>query len=65
MNQELFDVMKDHAKWFTERFGQTLPEHFLFPAGECWPNDPTQPSKRFKTAWGQPAEESQGPMPDS
>ena len=52
MNQELFDVMKDHAQWFTERFGETLPEHFLFPAGECWPKDPTQPSKRFKTAWG-------------
>jgi integrase len=52
MNQELFDVLTDHARWFTERFGQTLPEHFLFPAGECWPNDPTQPSKRFKTAWG-------------
>ncbi|MGA3020310.1 MAG: site-specific integrase [Bryobacteraceae bacterium] len=52
MNQELFEVMKDHAQWFTKRFGQTLPEHFLFPAGECWPNDPTLPSKRFKTAWG-------------
>lgn len=52
MNQELFDVMTAHARWFTERFGETLPEHFLFPAGECWPNDPTQPSKRFKTAWG-------------
>jgi hypothetical protein len=22
--------MKAHAQWFTERFGQTLPEHFLF-----------------------------------
>lgn len=51
MNQELFDVMKDHAKWFTEWFGETLPTHYLFPAGECWPNDPTQPSKRFKSAW--------------
>ena len=29
----------------------TLPGHFLFPAGACWPDDPTQPSKRFKTAW--------------
>ena len=52
MNAELLEVMTDHAKWFTERFGETLPEHFLFPAGECWPNDPTLPSKRFKTAWG-------------
>jgi integrase len=33
-------------------FGETQPEHFLFPAGECWPGAPTLPSKRFKTAWG-------------
>ena len=51
MNAELLEVMKDHACWFTKRFGQTLPTHYLFPAGECWPNDPTLPSKRFKTAW--------------
>jgi integrase len=52
MNQELFDLMKDHAQWLTLRFGETQPEHFLFPDGECWPNNPTQPSKRFQTAWG-------------
>ncbi len=52
MNQELLDVMKDHAKWFTNRFGETKPEHYLFPAGERWPSDPTQPTKSFKTAWG-------------
>jgi hypothetical protein len=40
MSQELFNVMTDHAKRFTKRFGQTLPEHFLFPAAECWPNAP-------------------------
>ena len=51
MNQELLDVMKDHAKWFTKRFGETLPEHFLFPAGERWPSDPTRPTTSFKTAW--------------
>jgi integrase len=52
MNEELFEIMTAHARWFTERFGQTLPTHYLFPSGECWPNDPTQPCKRFKTAWG-------------
>jgi len=51
MNAELLEVMTDHARWFTEWFGQTLPTHYLFPAGECWLNDPTQPAKRFKTAW--------------
>lgn len=31
MNPELFDVLKDHARWFTTRFGETRPEHYLFP----------------------------------
>ncbi|MDR3719480.1 MAG: site-specific integrase, partial [Bryobacteraceae bacterium] len=51
MNQELMDVMKDHAKWFTKRFGETKPEYYLFPAGERWPNDPTRPTTSFKSAW--------------
>jgi integrase len=52
MNQELLEVMKEHAQWFTQRFGETRPEHYLFPAGERWPRDPTRPTKSFKTAWG-------------
>jgi len=52
MNQELLDVMKAHAQWFTKRFGETRPEHYLFPAGERWPNDPTRSTTSFKTAWG-------------
>jgi integrase len=52
MNQELLDVMKGHAKWFTKRFGETRPEHYLFPAGERWPSDPTRSTTSFKTAWG-------------
>jgi hypothetical protein len=44
------DVMKDHAAWFTKRFGETQPEHFLFPAGERWPSDPTRAAGSFRTA---------------
>jgi integrase len=51
MTQELVEVMKEHAQWFTKRFGQTLSEHYLFPAGERWPSDPTRPTGSFKTAW--------------
>ena len=47
-----FTVNMYHNYIDPDRFGETRPEHYLFPAGECWPNDPTQPSKRFKTAWG-------------
>jgi integrase len=52
MNAELLDVMKTHAQWFTKRFGETRPGHYLFPAGERWPSDPTRPTTSFKTAWG-------------
>ena len=51
MNQELYDLMKDHARWFIERFGEVRQEYYLFPAGERWPSDPTHPTKSFKTAW--------------
>jgi integrase len=51
MNTELFEVMKDHAHWFTKRFGETRSEHYLFPAGERWPSDPMRPITSFKTAW--------------
>jgi integrase len=51
MNLELLDLMKAHAQWFTNRFGETRPEFYLFPAGERWPSDPTRPAKSFKTAW--------------
>ena len=51
MNQELLDVMKVHAQWFTKRFGETRPSYYLFPAGERWPSDPTRPTTSFKTAW--------------
>jgi len=50
MNPELLDVIKDHAQLFTKRFGETRPEHFLFPAGERWPNDPTKATTSLKTA---------------
>ena len=52
MNQELLDLIKEHAQWFTRRFGETRPEHYLFPAGARWPSDPTKPTTSFKTAWG-------------
>jgi hypothetical protein len=58
MNQELLDVLKEHAKWFTKRFGQTRPEHFLFPAGRHWPDDPTKPIGSVKKGWGAMRENS-------
>lgn len=52
MNGELFQVLAAHADWFTERFGETKPEHHLFPFGKPLPNDPARPTTTLKTAWG-------------
>jgi hypothetical protein len=48
INQELLDVMKEHAQWFTEWFGQTLPEHFLFPPGNVGPVTPPDPPRHSR-----------------
>jgi integrase len=51
MNGDLYAIMTAHADWFTERFGQTLPEYHLFPFGKPAPTDPTRPTTTLKTAW--------------
>ena len=44
MSDKPFDVQKDHADWFTGRFGETRPQYFLFPFGHRWPANPTRPT---------------------
>jgi integrase len=51
MNQDLFLVLSAHAEWFTERFGETKPDHYLLPFGKPAPTDPTRPATTLKTAW--------------
>jgi len=51
MNNDLYHVLCAHAKWFTDRFGATQPEFFVFPWGSPLPSDPTRPSVELKTAW--------------
>jgi integrase len=50
MNNDLFVLLSAHAAWFTDKFGETRPEYFLFPFGSV-PNDPTRPTTTLKTAW--------------
>ena len=50
MNNDLFVLLSAHAAWFTEKFGETRSEHYLFPFGSV-PNDPTRPTTTLKTAW--------------
>jgi integrase len=52
MNGDLFLVLSMHAEWFTKKFSQTKPEHYLFPWGKPQPTDPTRPTTTMKTAWG-------------
>ena len=51
MNTELFAVLCAHAQWFDARFGNTEPEHFLFPYGKPTPADPTRPITDISGSW--------------
>jgi integrase len=50
MNDDLFVLLSAHAAWFTNKFGETRPEFYLFPFGSV-PNDPSRPTTTLKTAW--------------
>jgi integrase len=43
INWELFVVFSVHSAWFTKRFGQAEPWHYLFPFGKPTPRDPSRP----------------------
>jgi integrase len=51
MNNDLFLLLSAHAAWFTEKFGETRPEYYLFPFGKPQPTDPTRPTTTMKTVW--------------
>jgi integrase len=51
MNADLVTVLAAHSVWFTKRFGQAQPEHYLFPFGKPTPNDPTRPITDVTGAW--------------
>jgi integrase len=51
LSAEMFAILSAHADWFTERFGTTQPQHYLFPFGKPSPTDPSRPTTTLKTAW--------------
>jgi len=51
MNSDLFAVLSVHAAWFTKKFGETQPEHYLFPFGKPQPTDTTRSTTTLKTVW--------------
>ena len=52
MNDDLFALLSTHAQWFTQKFGDARPEHYLFPFGKPQPTDPARPTTTLKTVWG-------------
>jgi integrase len=51
MNNDLFVLLASHAEWFTRKFGEIRPEHYLFPFGKPQPIDPTRSTTTMKTVW--------------
>jgi integrase len=51
LNPALLQALRDHAEWYTLRFGRIEPEWYLFPFGRANKLDPTRPITTIKTAW--------------
>jgi integrase len=52
MNEDLFNLLAEHAAWFEGKFGKPQAGLFLFPFGSPAPSDPTRPTTTLKTVWG-------------
>jgi len=51
LNETAIAALEAHAAWYARRFGECLPEWFVFAFGTPLPNDPMRPITSFKTAW--------------
>jgi integrase len=51
MHDDLLAAAVEYAHWYTEKFGTTDPDWYVFPFGSPRPVDPTRPQTSFKTAW--------------
>ena len=51
LNETVLNALLDHARWYVRRFGNTLPDWFVFPGGGRFPSDPTVAITTLKTAW--------------
>jgi Phage integrase family len=40
-----------NTKWYTEKFGMSRAEWYVFPFGRPVPSDPTRPQTSLKTVW--------------
>ena len=51
LNSTLFEVFREYAVWYKDKFGKPQPEWYVFPFGKPNPSDPTRPVTTLKTAW--------------
>jgi integrase len=51
LNADVLEALVAHSKWYLEKFGETRPNWYVFPAGKPQPTDPTRPTTSFKTVW--------------
>jgi integrase len=48
INDDLASILAAHRAWFAERFGEPMPEHYLFPSGA---SDPTRHASDLTRGW--------------
>jgi integrase len=51
LNSDVLTALVAHEAWFRRKFGPPQSTHYLFPAGQPQPTDPSRPTTSFKTAW--------------
>jgi integrase len=51
LNSLALEAIKDHVRWYKEKFNRLEPEWYVFPFGKPQPTDPTRPCTTFKTVW--------------
>jgi integrase len=51
LNDEVYEALVAHRKWYVTRFSEIRPEWYVFPWGRPRPSDPTRHITSFKTAW--------------
>lgn len=51
LNSDLMQTIKDHAKWYAQKFDELTPDWYVFPFGRRGSMDPTGPVTTLKTAW--------------
>lgn len=53
MNGDLLAALENHSSWYLNKFGEILPEWYVFPFGKPQPTGPTNPPPRSRRCGGE------------